>query len=191
MRALILVPLLTPLAFAQDTDVPPPLEQPPGFEIPFTGEMTAERLGELIRQIDASASAQGNGYRFQVADRDMMTVYDETANRMRIISPIIPADGLPPELLMRMLQANFDAVLDVRYAIGNGNVWSTFVHPLSTLTDQDFLSAIAQTAVAAETFGTTFSSGVFVFGGGDTQSLHEDLLRRLEEATNSEDDRGI
>ncbi|MEO0882660.1 MAG: hypothetical protein AAFY34_07980 [Pseudomonadota bacterium] len=178
------------LAEAQENG-PSPLPDEPLIEAPLDA-MTGERLGFLIQQIDPGAEARGNGYIFRVGERDMMTVFDENADRMRVISPILPAEGLPPELLERMLQANYDAVLDARYAIANGQVWSVFLHPLSTLTEDDLLSGIAQTAIAVETFGTTFTSGIVTFGGGDTQGLHEDLQKRLEEALEQdEQDRGI
>ena len=93
---------------------------------------------------------------------------------------------------MRMLQANFDAVLDSRYAVAGGNVWSVFIHRLSSLTSEDLISGVAQTAVAADTFGTSFTSGAVVFGGGDSSGIHRDLEERLRQAIgSSQDDRGI
>ncbi len=164
------------------------LENPFGFD----GDMTPERLGELINRVDPEAQVLGNGYVLNVQERSLRVVYDERADRMRIITPIIPAADVPDGLLLRLLQANFDSVLDSRYAVGSGMIWSSFVHRLSSLTDEDFISGIAQTAVAAETFGTTFSSGAFVFGGGDSAEINEGLLERLREAIeDGEDDRGI
>ncbi|MEM8636460.1 MAG: type III secretion system chaperone [Pseudomonadota bacterium] len=187
---LILSALVSGSVVAQD-DVPLPPDAPEAPEV-FIGPMTGERLGAVIQQIDANAIARGNGYIFRVGERDMMTVFDENADRMRVISPIISAEDLPPELLERMLQANYDAVLDARYAIANGQVWAVFIHPLSSLTDDQLLSGIAQTAIAVETFGTTFTSGIVTFGGGDSQGIYEDLQRRLEEFRNGpEEDRGI
>lgn len=90
-----------------------------------------------------------------------------------------------------MLQANFDAILDARYAIANDLVWAVFIHPLSSLTEDDFISGIAQTVTAAETFGTTYSSGALVFGGGDSNARHENLLKQLEDAAKKEKGRGI
>lgn len=187
---LILSALVSGSVVAQD-DVPLPPDAPEAPEV-FIGPMTGERLGAVIQQIDANAIARGNGYIFRVGERDMMTVFDENADRMRVISPIISAEDLPPELLERMLQANYDAVLDARYAIANGQVWAVFIHPLSSLTDDQLLSGIAQTAIAVETFGTAFTSGIVTFGGGDSQGIYEDLQRRLEEFRNGpEEDRGI
>ncbi len=116
-----------------------------------------------------------------------MIVFDNDADRMRIITPILQASAVPTDVHERMLQANFDAVLDSRYAIANDVVWSTFIHRLSTLNEDDLLSGIAQTYAAAETFGTTYTSGVIVFGGGDSNSLHEDLLEELEKLPKKED----
>ena len=82
-----------------------------------------------------------------------------------------------------MMQANYDAVLDVRYAMANDIIWAVFIHPLSSLTQKEFLSGVAQAVTAAETFGTSYTSGAFVFGGGDSSSIHEDLLKELEKAT--------
>ncbi|MEL6324024.1 MAG: hypothetical protein AAFQ84_07320 [Pseudomonadota bacterium] len=153
--------------------------------------MSADRLGAIVLSVDPEAEDRGNGYIFKLSDRDMMIVHDEAADRMRIVTPIGPATNLPDELLERMLQANYDAVLDARYAIANGLIWAAYIHPLSTLDEDELLSGMAQTAIAAETFGSTFTSGVVVFGGGDSQNLHEDLVRQLEELSGEDDDRGI
>ena len=87
-----------------------------------------------------------------------------------------------------MMQANYDAVLDARYALANDIVWSVFIHPLSSLTQKDFLSAVAQTVTAVETFGTSYTSGAVIFGGGDTNTIHKDLLKSLQKATNPNQD---
>jgi len=182
-------------ACAQEGDggpIPPTTQE--DTQNPATkGQMSAERLGFLIERVDPNAQQLGNGYVFTIEERALRVVYDENADRMRIITPLAEANELPEGLLLRMMQANFDAVLDSRYAVGSGMVWSVFIHRLSTLTDDDFLSGIAQTAVAAETFGTTFTSGAFVFGGGDSADLNDRLLDSLRDAIENaeEEDRGI
>lgn len=164
-------------AFAQD-------EGDLGEALPVLpeGRMTGEALLDIVRRIDPEAELQESGGSFQLAGRQMVVVFDETAGRMRAMSPIVPADVLEPELMERMLQANYDSVLDARYAVAQDLVWSVFIHPLASLTTEDFFSGLSQTVVAAETFGTAFTSGEIVFGGGDSQALNEELLEALERA---------
>ncbi|MDX2298182.1 MAG: hypothetical protein NW204_00500 [Xanthomonadaceae bacterium] len=148
------------------------------------GDMTLTGLFELVRRIDPQAQVQGNAAQFTVNDRGLVLVGDERAGRMRIMSPIARADALDEEILQRMLQANFDAVLDARYAIANGIVWSVFIHPLPPMDEAQFANAVSQVFVAASTFGSAYTSGALIYGGGDTNEEHrkvlEALKRRLE-----------
>ncbi len=152
-----------------------------------SGAMTSDKMAKLIQKFDKDAEIGENRVTFKVRDRDLMVVYDKDADRMRIMAPIIQAAAVPEEIHARMLQANFDAVLDSRYAIANEIVWSVFIHRMSTLNEDDFLSGVAQTYTAAETFGTAYTSGAMVFGGGDTNALHEELLEEIENRPRKED----
>lgn len=149
--------------------------------------MNGEKMATLIQRFDEDAVVAANRITFKVRERDVMVVYDNDADRMRIMSPIVQAAAVPEEIYERMLQANFDAVLDSRYAIANEIVWSVFIHKMSSLAEDDFLSGIAQTYTAAETFGGAYTSGAIVFGGGDTTSLHEELLEEIENRPRKED----
>ncbi len=150
-----------------------------------TRKMTGERLAELIQKFDKTAELKGNSVEFKLKDRDLYFVFDSKADRMRIITPIAQAALADEDILVRMMQANFDAVLDARYAFGNKVIWATYIHPLSSLTQEDFLSGVAQTVTAAETFGSSYTSGAMVFGGGDSNAIHKDLLKQLEKATDT------
>ena len=70
--------------------------------------------------------------------------------------------------MLRIMQANFDSALDARYAIAQGKLWGTFIHPLSELSDLEFLIALGETANIVLSYGTSYSSGMFMFGGGDS-----------------------
>lgn len=142
--------------------------------------MTPEALMALIGDIDPDAQLEDSGAAFTVGDRQMVLVYDADADRMRMLTAIAPADVLTDGLAIRLLQANYDTVLDVRYAVAQNIVWSVFLHPLSSLTETDFLSALAQTVTAAQTFGTTFTSGALAFGGGDSAEQNRQLLEELQ-----------
>ena len=79
-------------------------------------------------------------WQFTISERVVIIVTDQLNNRMRIISPVSKADGIPPELMKRLMQANFDTALDARYAIARGVIWATFIHPLRALHDRQFIS---------------------------------------------------
>ena len=145
--------------------------------------MTPERMGELILRVDPEAVLEGATWLFGIEELNAVVVFDPLADRMRIMIPIQPADDLDQEELVRLMQANFDSALDARYAIAQGMLWSTYIHPLSTLTDEQFLVAIGQTVNVATSFGTSYSSGLFIFGSGDSaeierQRLIEELRRQ-------------
>lgn len=142
--------------------------------------MSGERLQELIRQLDPEAQIDANSVQFRIGDRQQIAIYDSEADRMRLMSPIAEVEILDENLMYRILQANYDSALDARYATANGVIWSVFVHPLSSLGEEFLASAIGQVHTAAENFGTTFSSGELIFGGGDSQEQLEELQEALE-----------
>lgn len=180
--------IATPLADDARAQTPPQenlgeeAPAPEDFE-PFEGPMTPERLGVLIARVgeDVSAAENGRAWAFRVSDRPVQVVVDPDADRMRILTPIAAVGALTPELMERLLQANFDTALDARYAIAQGALWGVFVHPLSPLDDGEFLSGLGQTVNIALTFGGSYTSGVLAYGGGDSQALQERrLLEELE-----------
>jgi len=165
--------------FAQEeptiTTKPSPEATPPPSD--FGGlRMTVDDLELTIAVLDENYQRQGGMIRFNFAENDITIATDEAADRMRIIIPVLSSDQLDGELLHRLMQANFDSTLDARYAIAQGVLWSTFIHPLSSLTEEDFLSGIGQTINTANSFGTSFSSGELVFGGGDSSELQQRQL---------------
>jgi hypothetical protein len=75
-----------------------------------------------------------------------------------------------------MLQANFDTALDARYSVAKGVLWSLYLHPLESLSDEQFLASLGQVVNLAASFGTSYSSGGLSFGGGDSSELIQELL---------------
>ncbi len=154
---------------------------------PTTDSMTIDRIETIIGRLDDDYERNGNSIVFVFAEYEILLISDPAADRMRVMIPVNDADALDEQELMRLMQANFDSALDARYAIANGMLWSTFIHRLSTLSELDLLSGIGQTINIVETFGTSYSSGELVFGGGDSNAIQrreliEELQRRGREA---------
>lgn len=163
-RILFFILAFTTHAFAQDTS------------------MTAERLAQIIMDIDPDAAITPSGIELTIEDIPVLVVMAPAADRMRAMVPIASVEDVTPEEMSRMMQANFDTALDARYAVVQDRVWGVFIHPLGALEREQFLSAIAQTVNLARTYGTLYSGGAQVFGGGDSndiyQGLVDDLLNR-------------
>lgn len=169
-------------AAAQTTPTEEPPTDVPQAEAPVEAEgpMTMARLGEIVLALDPDARAQGPAIEFTLDDIPVIVIADARADRMRAMVPIASADGLSPADLMRMMQANFDSALDARYAVANGRLWGVFIHPLSPLEKDQFLSGLVQTVTVARTYGTAYSGGAQIFGGGDTNGIYRELLEELK-----------
>ncbi|MGB3245598.1 MAG: hypothetical protein WBB25_13770 [Sulfitobacter sp.] len=175
IRALCLCLALSPLtAFAQDNTVPlaPPAPR-------AEGPMTVERLAEIVMALDPDVVVRGPALEFTLEDIPVIVIADPRADRMRAMVPIASAEGLSQADLMRMMQANFDSALDARYAVAQGRLWGVFIHPLSPLEKDQFLSGLVQTITVARTYGTGYTGGAAIFGGGDTGGIYRDLLEKL------------
>ncbi len=142
--------------------------------------MTPERLAAIVTAIDPDVRTdRGRVFEMTIDDVPVLIVTDARADRMRAMVPIRSADGVEPEELRRLMQANFDTALDARYAVANGRLWAVFIHPLSPLERDQFLSGLAQTVNLAKTYGTLYSGGLGHFGGGDSNRLYQQLLDEL------------
>lgn len=82
-------------------------------------------------------------------------------------------------MMDRAMEANFHTALDARYATTHGQMWSVFIHPLASLDDDLFRSAIHQVAVAKMTFGDTYTSGVMQFGQPEPETQEPRLDNRI------------
>ena len=128
-------------------------------------QMTPEKLIDIIQQEADTVSVQGNSARFLFNDAILICIYDESANRMRIISPIVEREKLGEDELLNALVANFHSALDVKYALSDEIIWSVYAHPLKELSEAQVIDAIQQVYAAAITFGESYSSTNLVFPG--------------------------
>jgi len=144
-------------------------------------DMTPKRMVAIINHVGTDISQQDSVVTFAYQGVPLTLIYHEQADRMRLISPIMPLQEADQAALTRALEANFHSVLDARYAVSDGIIYSSFIHPMSDLSEQLLLSAIHQVAVAKLTFGDEYSSGAFEFGDRDPDEKEkEKQLPRIQ-----------
>jgi len=141
--------------------------------------MNVDRLGAILTAIDPATVVEARGMTLTVAAVPVTVVVDPNANRMRILVPIASVEGLGEAELLRLMQANFDSALDARYAIANELLWAAYIHPLSPLQKDQLISGIGQVVNLAQSFGTLYSSGGLLYGGGDSGALQRALIDEL------------
>lgn len=143
-------------------------------------QMTPENLISLIEQESDTLSISGNQIQFKVNNGLLICIFDENANRMRIISPIIERQKLTEDELLNALVANFHSVLDVKYALSDEIIWSVYTHPLKELTEGQVIDAIQQVYAAAITFGNSYSSTNLIFPGNSKKVIDTTKTRVLK-----------
>ena len=153
-------------------------------EVPAENESTIlkmdnQRLQGLIERVAGDVEGSPGRWQFDLEGFQTIVITDEKADRMRIIVPVVAIEEVDADRLQRIMQANFDSALDARYSIAKGILWSAFIHPLSILTEHQFVDALAQTVNLAATYGTTYSSGALVFGGGDSQGEQNKYYQQI------------
>ena len=138
--------------------------------IPNLQTMTTDRLGAILSETVEMLEGQAGQWQFEHNGASMVLVTSDEHDRMRLVAPITSLSSLTNEQRDKMLFANFHTTLDARYAIGTLGgqpaVVSVFIHPLSSLSEDHFRSALEQVSQAALTFGTTYSSGELLLSPG-------------------------
>ena len=132
--------------------------------------MTIEQMDKILKAESKKVEGQAGNWQIDFNGLPMIVVTDKNANRMRIISPIGESKKLDEETLRILLKANFSTALDAKYAIFNDVLWSTYVHPLGELTDEQFKDALRQVFNLTKNFGTSFSSTGVIFGTQQQQA---------------------
>ncbi len=134
--------------------------------VPQEGAMDNAKLQTLIESLSQDIEGEPGYWSFTLASRQVVVITDEAADRMRIMTPVVEDSQLPAEQARTLLAANFDRALDARYAVSRGYVWSAFIHPLSALSEEEFVDGVRQVVTLAENYGTSYTSTDLVFQGG-------------------------
>jgi len=125
--------------------------------------MNNQNLNSVIYTMSDTIDGREGHWRFVIHGVTFICITDELHNRMRVIAPVIEANKVSDEQLMRCMQAHFHTALDVKYAVSDELLWSVFIHPLKELTKEQFIDAVSQVYSCVRTFGQTYSSGALSF----------------------------
>lgn len=126
-------------------------------------QMSEKKMQSFVGEITEVIHAEKGYMYFKYQGLKVVLLSDEEHNRMRIISPITAYSKLAPKIKDHLMHSNFHKALDARYAVSEDTLYAAFIHPLSTLTQEDLESAMKQVANLTSSFGKTYSSGQLDF----------------------------
>lgn len=127
--------------------------------------MNNQRLHKLIEGTGTDVQGELGYWQFIAHGAQVWCITDETHDRMRVMAPIAEIENVTTEEIHACMEANFDRALDARYCMRNGQLFGAYIHPLSPLTENQFLSAVHQVVAVEANFGSTYSSSELFFGG--------------------------
>lgn len=128
--------------------------------------MTNKKMHAIFKKEATNLEGDLGAWQMEYGQYFLIAITDESANRMRLFTPIIEEEKLERGQLRKMLEANFHSALDAKYALYKETVVSVFTHPLAELTEEQLIDAMRQVVTLANTFGTSYTSTGWVFGGG-------------------------
>lgn len=127
--------------------------------------MNNKKLQKILEETAEKIEGKTGLWTVTYGELPLLVITDERANRMRIFTFVTEASELEGDQVKSMLKANFHSALDAKYALSDGFVISVFTHPLKELTEGQAIDALKQVVMLAYTFGTTYTSTGWVFGG--------------------------
>jgi len=130
--------------------------------------------GTLARLLERVLEDMEGSDGFWHGQRNEVTVYvvsDLEHDRMRIMAPIGELRVTDASFLSILLQANFDRALDAKYALRKKELWSVFMHPLSTIVPDDLGTFVDQVVQLVKNTGTTYASSDLIFGVSEDERL--------------------
>ncbi len=129
--------------------------------------MNQVSMERIVKGMAQSAKGENGFVEFSYSNITLYLISDVEHDRMRIITPIADYNQLTRRHLDAALESNFHKSLDARYAASEGVLYSANMHRLSALSESQLISAVAQVANLARTFGDEYSSGSLVYGGSE------------------------
>ena len=133
--------------------------------------MTHSTLGRLLERLLEDIEGQEGFWHGQRDDVTVYVVSDLEHDRMRIMAPIGELRVNDSGFLSILLQANFDRALDAKYALRKKELWSVFMHPLSTVVPDDLGLYIDQVVRLVKNTGSTYASSDLIFGVSEDERL--------------------
>ena len=139
------------------------------FRVRVRVQVTNPEIGQALAELGVDQpmvdTAGGGGFwSFSLAGAPAFVQTQADVDRMRIVGTIGNPEQREHARLADFMEANFHTALDVRYALSDGKLTAAFLHPLRSLTKEQFLDGLRQVSLALRTAGAENASSPLTYG---------------------------
>lgn len=107
--------------------------------------MKVEEISDTLNELFGAAVERSSPTSWQVETQAirLLVLLSDDGSWLRILVPIVPLKEAEP-FLQQLLEANFDATQETRYALHQDVLWGVFQHGRESLAKVDFLKALGR-----------------------------------------------
>lgn len=124
----------------------------------FGQNLNNKDIGKILVKESVVTDGEAGNWHCLFKEVPIFVLTDESANRIRIFTPVLEEKELKIGQMKAMLEANFHTALDAKYSLFEGFVISVFTHPLKELNKNQLINAMEQVVNLSNTFGSSYSS---------------------------------
>ena len=106
--------------------------------------MQIQQIAPILQEIFPQDTVEtNNDENWQINNEKvrLLVILSEDKSWLRVLTPIASIMEAQ-SLLIPLMEANFDATQEVRYALGQNVLWGVFHHNFATLTEEDFVNVV-------------------------------------------------
>jgi hypothetical protein len=119
---------------------------------------------DVRKNFSKEAKADTTIWRFAIGTTPAFIQTQSRMNRMRIVAQIGHPSNDERSDLTSLMEANYHSAIDCRYAIADGRLVAMFLHPLTELTQDQFISGLGQVISCVLTCGKENTGGALEYG---------------------------
>ena len=126
----------------------------------YSQKMTNKKLINHLENECDSISGDNGKWQLFYHGIVIIAMTNNDSDRIKRLSPITYTKDVETTVINECLQANFDNLKDVKYAIANNIIWSVYDRDFSSLSTKQIDNAMLQIYYSTGTFGEEYSSSI-------------------------------
>ena len=121
-------------------------------------KMNDHKLIKHLKTECDSISGEDGNYQLFYRGIVVLAVIDKESDRLKLLSPIVYLKDINEDEITKCLEANFDNLQKIKYAVSNDIIWSIYDNSYKKISTTQIDEALLQLYYSTGTFGGKYSS---------------------------------